>query len=48
MTGLVPVIHVVMLPENLPIVRKRRRVDGRDEPRHDGKGAIRRRSQRTR
>ena len=40
MTGLVPVIHVVKPPETLRIGRKRRRVDGRDEPGHDGKGGL--------
>jgi hypothetical protein len=38
MTGLVPVIHVVNPPEKLRISRKRSRVDGRDEPGHDGNG----------
>jgi hypothetical protein len=37
MTGLVPVIHVVQPPDCPQIVWKRRRVDGRDEPGHDGK-----------
>jgi hypothetical protein len=36
MTGLVPVIHVVKLPEELRTGRKRSRVDGRDESGHDG------------
>ena len=48
MTGLVPVISaerkrigdVVKLPEKLRIGRKRRRVDGRDEPGHDGNGSL--------
>ena len=40
MTGLVPVIHVVKPPEKLRIGRKRSRVDGRDEPGHDGKGSL--------
>jgi hypothetical protein len=49
MTGLVPVIRpnasafgdVVKLPEKFRIGRKRRRVDGRDEPGHDGTGGFR-------
>jgi len=40
MTGLVPVIHVVKPPEKLLIGRKRRRVDDRDEPGHDGEGSL--------
>jgi hypothetical protein len=48
MTGLVPVIRpnasafgdVVKLPEKFRIGRKRRRVDGRDEPGHDGEGGL--------
>jgi hypothetical protein len=38
MTGLVLVIHVVRPPDCPQIVRKRRHVDGRDKPGHDGKG----------
>jgi hypothetical protein len=38
MTGLVPVIPVVKLPGKLRIGRKPSRVDGRDEPGHDGEG----------
>ncbi len=38
MTGLVPVIHVVQPPANPQMVWKRRHVDGRDKPGHDGKG----------
>jgi hypothetical protein len=37
MTGLVPVIHAVKLPEKFQMTRRRRRVDGRDKPGHDGK-----------
>jgi hypothetical protein len=48
MTGLVPVIwpnasafgDVVKPPEKLRIGRKRRRVDGRDKPGHDGEGSL--------
>jgi hypothetical protein len=40
MTGLVPVIHVVKPPESLRIGRKRSRVDGRDEPGHDGEARL--------
>ena len=40
MTGFVPVIHVVKLPESLQSGQKRRHVDGRDEPGHDGKGGL--------
>jgi hypothetical protein len=47
-TGLVPVSQpnanafgdVVKPPEKLWIGRNRRRVDGRDKPRHDGKGGL--------
>ena len=40
MTGLVPVIYVVKLPEKLRIGRNRSRVDGRDKPGHDGEGSL--------
>jgi len=40
MTGLVPVIHVVKLPESFRSGRRRRHVDGRDKPGHDGKGGL--------
>jgi hypothetical protein len=36
MTGLVPVIHVVEPSEKLKLAGKRSRMDGRDEPGHDG------------
>ena len=40
MTGLVPVIHVIMPPERLRRGQRRRHVDGRDKPGHDGKGGL--------
>jgi len=40
MTGLVPVIYVVKLPEKLRIGRNRSHVDGRDKPGHDGEGGL--------
>jgi hypothetical protein len=40
MTGLVPVIHLVGPPERFGSGRKRRHVDGRDKPGHDGGGGF--------
>ena len=36
MTGLIPVIHVVQPPDTRETIERRRRVDGRDKPGHDG------------